>query len=288
MDPEDLRCFITVAETLHFGAAAERVSLSAPAFSDRVQRLEEELGVPLLLRTTRRVRLTEAGERLLPQARKVLDELARCAAVARAEGSSLPFSLTLGTRFELGLSWLVPAVRDLRRPNRTLHLYMGDTPALLERLERGAIDAALLSARLTRPHIEYALLHEEEYAFVAGEGQVSGPEDAADLTLIDVSPDLPLFRYLLDALPESRPWRFGGHLYMGGIAAIRAQVLAGLGVAVLPRYFVEPDLRTGALIELMPKIRPKSDLFRLLWRSDHPRRAELEDLAAELRARPLC
>lgn len=287
MDLESLRCFVAVADALHFRAAAERVALSPAALSDRVRRLEEDLGAPLFERTTRRVHLTDAGRRLLPHARGLLDEAARCAAVALGDLRPLPFTLTVGTRYELGLSWLCPALADLEaaRPERTLHLYMGDTIALLDRLERGVIDACVLSARITRANVESVPLHEEAYVFV-GPAPIA-PEAFGEHMLIDSTPDLPLFRYLLDALPDGAPWRFRGHRYVGGIAAIRQQVLLGRGVAVLPRYFIADDLAAGRVALLLPDIPIKPDWFRLLWRGGHPREAELVALAEVLRAMPL-
>jgi DNA-binding transcriptional LysR family regulator len=75
---------------------------------------------------------------------------------------------------------------------------------------------------------------------------------------------------------------------MGGIGNIRRRVLDGGGrVAVLPRYFIAPDLDAGRLVPLMPRVRPRSDSFRLVWRVGHPRESELIALAGELRAIPL-
>jgi LysR family glycine cleavage system transcriptional activator len=287
MDLDSLRCFVAVAEALQFRAAAERVALSPAALSDRVRRLEEDLGSQLFERTTRRVHLTDAGQRLLPHARSLLEDAARCRAVAVGDARPLPFSFTIGTRYELGLSWLCPAlvVLEAARPERTLHLYMGDTTALLDRLERGVIDACVLSARITRANVASMPLHEEAYALV---GAAPVPSEALDnQVLVDATADLPLFRYLLDALPDGAPWRFRGHRYVGGIAAIRQQVLDGRGIAVLPRYFIAEDLAAGRLTVLLPEVEPKRDWFRLLWRSGHPREAELVALAEALRALPL-
>ena len=289
MDLDSLRCFVAVAETLHFRSASERVGLSPAAVSDRVKRLEGDLDAVLFERTTSRVSLTDAGQRLLPHARGLLEEADRCAVIAQGDARPLPFELTLATRYELGLSWLVPALGPLAqaRPERTVHLYMGDSGALLDRLERGLVDAAVLSTRLNRPHIRYALLHEEQYVYVAQQDGPRTPSEAAQHTLVDATPDLPLFRYLLDALPEGAAWRFGAHLYLGGIGAIRAAVLAGMGVAVLPRYFVQADLDAGRLVEILPELVMASDRFRLLWRADHPRESELRALGEALRAFPL-
>jgi LysR family glycine cleavage system transcriptional activator len=290
MDLESLRCFDAVATTLRFRSAAARVHLSPAAFSDRIRRLEEELGEPLLRRSTRLVTLTEAGQRVLPVAREALAQADRLPLVARGSGPPPPYELLLGTRYELGLSWLCPALAPLarRRPERTLHLYNGDSPDLLARLEQGRLDAVVASMRLTSPRLAYAALHPEAYDFVSATRCLRRADDAARLTLLDVSPDLPLFRYFLDALPDAEPWAFARVEYLGGIGNIRRRLLDGEGsVAVLPRYFVEGDLAKARLIRLLPRARLRTDSFRLIWRQGHPRAGELVELAADLREHPL-
>jgi len=290
MDLDSLRCFDAAATTLNFRAGAGRVRLSPAAFSDRIQRLEEDVGQSLFVRTTRHVELSVAGRRLLPLAREVLTSAARFRAAGQATDGATPYELYVGTRYELGLSWLCPALTPLGRahPERTLHLYNGDSPDLLLRLERGDLDAIVASMRLTSPRLCYAALHPEEYVFVAKRPCVKRREEARHLTLIDVSSDLPLFRYLLDALPDAEPWPFARVEHMGGIGNIRQRLLDGPDrVAVLPRYFVERDLAARRLVRLLPRVSLRSDAFRLVWRVGHPRALELLALAEELRRIPL-
>lgn len=289
LDLESVRCFDAAATTLNFRAAAARVHLSPAALSDRIRRLEDDLGVSLFHRSTRRVALSEAGERLWPVARRLLGDAERLRAAAKDDEAAIPFELTVGTRFELGLSWLVPGLSALaeERPERTVHLYMGDSPDLLGRLERGDIDAMVTSVRLGAPGLAYAALHAEEYVFVGTSPDFRGPQDAPRHVLCDVTRDLPLFRYILDAHPDGVPWAFARIEYLGGIGAIRRRLLDGQRVAVLPRYFVEPDLLAGRLVPLLPEVQPRTDAFRLVWRRGHPREDELVALAASLRKRPL-
>lgn len=290
MDLDSVRCFEVAATTLNFRAASARVYLSPAAFSDRLRRLEEELGAVLFERTTRKVVLSEAGRRLLPLARELLEGEARLKAVGREPEKAAPFELFVGTRYELGVSWLCPALKDLerRRPERTVHLYNGDTPDLLQRLERGDVDAIVASMRLTSPNLTYAALHPEEYVLVSARPGLRRRPDASVHTLVDVSRDLPLFRYFLDALPDAEPWPFAKVEYLGGIGNIRRRLLDGEGrVAVLPRYFCRDDLTAKRLVRLLPSVRLRSDSFRLVWRRNHPREAELLEVAAALRAHPL-
>ena len=105
--------------------------------------------------------------------------------------------------------------------------------------------------------------------------------------LIDTQPTLPLFRYFLDALDRPEMWSFRDQEHVGAISAVRARVLAGRGIAVLPEYFVAPDLASGALVRLLPDVELQSDWFRMVWRADDPREAEMGELADSLRRIPL-
>lgn len=294
-DLESLRCLEAAARRLVFADAAREVGLSPPAFSERIRRLEDQLGAALFQRAPRSVRLTEAGARLVPHARRILEEAAGCAALARdAPAIAQPFELTLGTRFEVGLSWLVPALPRLSRdhPARHLHLRFGDSPDLLRHLREGSVDAVVTSARISSAQLEHVVLHEERFAFVATRAllrraPLRSRADAARHVLLDAHADLPLFRYFLDAHPAREVWPFQRVERLGTIAAIRARVLAGHGVAVLPEFFVARDLAAGRLTRLFRGVRLQGDFFRLVWARGHVREAELRRLAAELRELPI-
>jgi DNA-binding transcriptional LysR family regulator len=293
-DTESLRCFTAAAELLNFRAAARRVALSPAAFGARIKQLETLLGCALFARSTRRIALTQAGDRLLPHARQLLEGLSHCAALASGQTDAAPFTLVIGTRFELGLSFLVPSLPALEaaRPERKLHVYFGDTADLTPKVVRQELDCMVTSARLAVPGLSYAPLHEERYVFVAARALLTraplrAPADAAAHVLLDAHADLPLFRYFADARPGQESWSFRHVQLLGTIAAIRARALQGAGVAVLPRYFVQRDLAQKKLVQLFPKVRMASDRFRLAWRSGHAHEHELYALAAELAQQPL-
>lgn len=293
-DLESLRCFTAAADHLSFRVAAKSVGLSPAAFGERIKRLEDSLGIQLFERTTRKVTLTTAGEHLRPQARRCLAEAERCAEVVRHGGAEMPHSLIVGTRFELGMSWLVPALGRLEEamPGRTLHTYFGDTPDLLPRLRRDEIDCLITSFRLADPGLAYLPLHEERYAFVGQRRLLQGlplarASDATGHRLLDAHADLPLFRYFLDTRPPGEAWSFARVQHLGTIGAIRARTLEGAGVAVLPRYFIQKDLAAKRLQEPFPRARLASDWFRLIWRAGHPRESLIRQLGTELAALPL-
>lgn len=293
-DLESLRCFDAAATHLTFRVAAKAVALSPAALSVRIKRLEDQVGAPLFVRSTRRVALTSAGQRLVPHAREILQQTARCSDVVHGQARPIPYELVIGTRFELGLSWLTPALPTLQalRPERALHLVFGDSADLLDRVRRGQLDAAITSARLTIGGLSYEKLHDEDYVFVGAARLVrthrlAQGRDATSHVLIDVAPDLPLFRYFLDAIGRRDVWSFARHEYLGTIGAIRLRVLQGAGVAVLPRYFVAKDLEARRLVPILPRVKLQRDAFRLIWRAGHPREDELRRLANDLASVPL-
>ncbi|MFT4622569.1 MAG: LysR family glycine cleavage system transcriptional activator [Myxococcota bacterium] len=293
-DLMSIACFDAAARAPSFRAAAASVALSTAAFSDRIRRLEDDLGARLFDRTTRSVALTPAGQRLVPHARALLADARACRALVQATDTAVPYTLTLGTRFELGLSWLVPALPVLgrERPERTLHLSFGSGRELLDRLRRAELDALVSSSRLVDPGLDYVPLHPEHYVFVGSPALLATqpldrPEQALGHTLLDTAPDLPLFRYHQDARDHDQPLVFASHEYLGAIAAVRLRALGEAGVGVLPEYFVRADLAAGRLVELFPEVRAAADTFRLVWRRGHRRSAELTELGQSLARIPL-
>lgn len=291
---DGVRCFVAAARLLNFRRAARTVGLTPAALGKRIKQLEEQYGVPLFERTTRKVALTEAGLALLPRAQQLLMEAEACVAALQGRGERPVMDLIVGTRHELGLSWLLPMLPDLREAHSqvTFHCYFGSGPDLELRVRSLEIDCAISSRPIQDASIDFFMLHQENYVMVGAPALMShkplaSPLDCAAHTLIDVLPELPLFHYFQGAQENNERWRFGHVLRMGAIAAIRALVVAGEGVAVLPQYLVADDLACGRLLRLMPERPMIHDHFRLLYRGDDPRRAFFEGFAASLRAAPL-
>jgi DNA-binding transcriptional LysR family regulator len=202
--------------------------------------------------------------------------------------------IVLGTRQELGVSWVLPQLDRLaeRYPTVDFHLYFGSGPDLLLRVRTMEIDCAVTSSRFTDPKLDAVRLHREEYVFVGAASLLAKTplrkaEHACAHTLIDATQELPLFRYFRDAPGGGDRLTFGKISRFGSIEAIRARVRAGAGVAVLPRYFVQGDLDRRKLRRVLPSVEPVADYFRLVFRADDPRRSVYESLAATLVEVPL-
>jgi DNA-binding transcriptional LysR family regulator len=291
---ECFRCFAAAVETLNFRAAAQLVGLTPAALGQRIKQLEDHMGVALFERTTRSVTLTPAGAALGPYAQRCLDAVTDCVRAARGDLGPPPMEVVLGTRHELGMSWIVPELDRLARvfSHVTFHLYFGSGEDLLLRIRTREIDCAVTSTRVQDPRLDAFKLHEEAYVFVASrtllaKNPFSRNEHAAKHTLIDTRAELPLFGYWRDAVGGGDRLRFARVVRAGTIAAIERMVCDGKGVAVLPRYLVATKIERGTLRELFASVRPRSDHFRLVFRADDPRRAFYDALARRLVEVPL-
>lgn len=286
-DLESLACVDALARTLRFHAAAKSRFLSPAAFSKRIQQVEDHVGNKLFARTTRTVELTPAGAALLPRLRSVL---------AGAEGLSLasehaPVRVTLGTRHELGMSWLLPARRELMKaqPHLSIDLRFGSTDDLERAVLSLRVDAIVTSHPPSTTRLDAIVLGREDYLFVASprllkKTPFERAEHAAAHTLVDAHDDLPLFSYLRSS---GLSLRFARVVTLGTIDAIKAAVLDGEGAAVLPSYFVAGELKKKTLATVLPKVKLGHDFFRLVFRSDDVHRASLEAMAKFLARWPL-
>jgi len=147
--------FLAVAEEGHFGRAAARLGMSQPPLTAQIQALEAELGVRLLERTGKGARPTREGEALLPLARRMAEEAAQIAALARElrAGRHAPVSLACVT--SALFDYLPPLVRALQaaRPSSAINVREMDTADAVEALRRGEVDLALLRLERDRAPI---------------------------------------------------------------------------------------------------------------------------------------
>ncbi|MEV7089293.1 LysR family transcriptional regulator [Streptomyces sp. NPDC093085] len=145
LDVRQLRYFVTVAEELHFGRAARRLDMAQPPLSRAIKELERQLGVPLLERTTRHVRLTPAGEVLLRDARTVLDAVAAAVRRTRHAGQAEPgVRLALKADYDGGLLPRILASYRQEAAALPVELVLGGKDEQLPALRGGRADIALL------------------------------------------------------------------------------------------------------------------------------------------------
>jgi LysR family hydrogen peroxide-inducible transcriptional activator len=168
MELDQLRYFVAVAHAGNFTRAAEQEGVTQPALSQQVQKLEVSLGVQLFERRGRSVRLTRAGERLLPQARSLLRQAADAKQSVVEATNQISGRLTVGAIPTVMPYWLAPHVASFRSGCLDVELNIVEnlTARLLEGLQTGDLDVAIISLPITVPDIICSELFREELLFV--------------------------------------------------------------------------------------------------------------------------
>lgn len=189
MELRQLRCFVAVAEELHFGKAARRLDMLPSALGRHIRLLEESLGTHLLLRTTRNVTLSQDGMAFLDEARSLISKADELAGKFREGGRRRSRILRVGA-IDTAAAGLVPELlHDFRRhaPNVTVQLVEDKTVRLLPRLLSGRLDLAFV-----RPpehpdkRIEFLMLfHETPVVAVPSRHRLAGRSRLSIDTLVD-------------------------------------------------------------------------------------------------------
>lgn len=144
-----LRCFVAVAEELHFSRAAERLNMTQPPLSRQIRLLEHHVGVQLLERNSRTVRLTAAGKAFFPEAARILRIAEEAAFTARRAARGEQGSIAIGFTSASGYSLLPEVVRRLRERAPGVSLTLKE---LVSTVQVEALNAGELDLGLMRPH----------------------------------------------------------------------------------------------------------------------------------------
>lgn len=162
MELRHLRYFVAVAEELNFRRAAERLRMAQPPLSAQIKALEGELGVRLLERTTRSVRLTTAGRILLDEARLVLNVAAQAEQRARQASEGLVGELRIGIIAPSANAWLAGILRGFQQrfPGVRLSIYDLISVEQMRRLREGELDVGLLRPPVGFPELDSCFVEE--------------------------------------------------------------------------------------------------------------------------------
>ncbi len=273
----ELRLLVTfekVATVLSFTRAAAELNYAQSSVTSQIRALEDSLGTPLFDRLGSRIRLTEAGERLLPYARQIIElsEEARAAVVDAEEPSG---TLAVGTMESL-TSYRLPPLLELfhhRHPKVRLSLRTTLGDETRQALRQGTYDVGfLMEPETEHPGLESRVLAPEPLVLVAAPGHplaVQSPalktEDLTEVQLVGTEPGCP-YRDLFESELRHRTGSPPPFMEFGTIEATKRGVAGGLGVALLPRVTVGAELASGALAEL-PWEPPFQLYTQVAWRA---------------------
>jgi DNA-binding transcriptional LysR family regulator len=269
----ELRLLVTferVATVLSFTRAAAELSYAQSSVTSQIRALESSLGAELFDRLGGRIRLTEAGERLLPYARRIIElaEEARAAVTGAEEPAG---TLTVGTMESLTSYRLPPLLEFFHHRHPAVRLALRTTigDETRQALRQGTYDVGfLMEAETEHPGLDSTVLAVEPLALVAAPGHALAgkPVATADLTGLPLLATEPgcAYRDLFEReLAALGPVEF---MEFGTIEATKRAAAAGLGTALLPEVTVAAELAAGALVRLAWEP-PFTLRTQLAWRS---------------------
>ncbi|WP_044495673.1 LysR family transcriptional regulator [Nesterenkonia massiliensis] len=268
---DQVRCFVAVAEELHFGHAAERLNMTQPPLSRQIQKLEKSLGVVLLDRTNRSVRLTAGGEAFLENAHRLLtlaDE-APSAALRAAEGETglLRLGFTTTSSFDALNAFL--ALMDRVAPDVTVDMHELVTRDQVRMLQEHQLDLSLGRPSGIPEDIHTLQVLEEDLVLAVPAGHELtrrplplDPEDLGGQALIMHSPlTAQYFHHLVTRIA---PIREGRVVHQASqVLTILSLVRARRGIAFVPASTQQVHLSGVTYLPLHDTTRTKVELHAL-------------------------
>jgi DNA-binding transcriptional LysR family regulator len=288
---EAMQAFVAVADEGGFARAGRRLSLSPPAVTRAIGALEQRLGAPLFHRTTRRVRLTEAGTRFLSDCRRILAELDAAEAAAAGEHAELRGQIGITASVLFGRMHIAPLLFDFLAQHPRVSARTLFVDRIVDLIDEG-LDIAVRIAPLPDSALHAVPVGSVRRvvcaspAFLAAHGELRAPADLARLDAIAFS--------IGGEAPE--PWTFASgesvrprsQLLVNSNDVAIAGAVAGHGLARVLSYQIAPQLRAGELRLVLEDFEPPPvpvSLVTLEGRRAAPRVRRFLDFAvARLRA----
>ena len=266
----DMEVFVRVVETGSFSAAARHLNIGQPAISKAVATLEDRLGARLLVRSTRRLRPTEAGTAFYERAVRAIAEANEAEAAARGAGAGLEGRLRICSPLTFGRLHLVPRLGAFleANPKIQLEIVMDDRD---KDLVAENIDAALRlgvlpdSALVARKLAEAQMLVVASPVYLARKGVPRTPTDLLKhdgIIFTNMGED-----WVFQRGNSETQVRIPRRLTFSAAEGVRAAVIAGLGFTVSSRWMFAPELESGEVVPLLQDWRLPPDNLWVIFPS---------------------
>ena len=291
MNLRDLEYVVAIADTGHFGLAAERCRTSQPTLSMQLKKLEAELGAALFERTPRRALTTAVGAEIVVLARGILEDVRQLRDIAaRGGGGGFGGVLRLGVIPTAGpylLPRILPAVQAAY-PRLELHLREAMTARLLALLQENELDAAIVSEPIDDQSLARAALLQERFMLtlrpdhaLAGGGPLqAGALAGQPVLMLEEGHCLRDQTVIVCRRLGLRPL---AQIQASSVETMRQMVGLGLGLAVLPELATIGPFATSGLAVRPLDGEVAGRLLTLVWRKTYPRPEQLAALAGLLR-----
>jgi len=281
---KQLRYFEALAREGHFGRAAESCSISQPALSMQIRELEEIVGAELFERSARQIRLTGFGEAFSHRVRDIMRSVEELGEFARSAQSSFMTRLRIGIIPTIAPYLLPNIIGELTRehPGLDIHVRETQTEKLIQELEQGKLDTAVVALPISEPFLTEVTLFDEEFVLVRHRDDQSVPVPDSDslremrLLLLEEGHcfrDQALsFCNIRSGLPREG-------LEGSSLSTLVQMVGAGIGVTLIPEMAVPVETRSAAVsIARFKKQKPKRNIG-MIWRRKSPMEAQLKQVA---------
>ncbi len=288
----EMRYIVALARERHFGKAAETCHVSQPTLSVALKKVEGQLGAALFERTASDVRITTLGERIVAQAKRVLDEAVRLEEIAESTGDPLSGQLRVGIIYSIApylLPQFIPALHQ-QAPNMPLFLKEDFTGNLIPALKAGELDVIVIALPFAEPGLVAQPVYEEPFRVVVPATHPWHLREAIPADELDGENLLLLgqgncFRdQVLESCPRlTAPDGLTNSLEGGSLETIRYMVASGAGIAVMPSTAADPLIDKEALVKVLPFVgQPPSRTVGLVWRVTFPRPQAIDAVRAAL------
>jgi len=269
--------FVAVVEAGSLSAAARKLGLAKTMVSAHIQRLEAEVGASLLLRSTRRQSLTDAGEAFYESARRIVQDAQEAISAAGRDSAEPRGTLRITAPIDYAASVVAPVAVQLRRrhPQLKVELLAGDR--VVDMLKEG-IDVAIRAGRLADSALQATRIGSFTEWLVASPQLFEGgampkkPQDLARLPFVALSVLAQPLNWTLTSPSgrSRRTLRFDQVMAANTSHAVRSAVLAGGGLAVLPDYAVKADVVAGRLLKVLTEWSlPESGIYAVFPAARH-------------------
>lgn len=290
MNLRDLKYLVAVADTRHFGQAAERCFVSQPTLSGQIKKLEEDLGVTLFERTKRSVETTPLGDAIVAQAKQVLEQADALRQLAESYQDPLVGPLRMGAIPTLS-PYLMPLIlKPLKKryPQIKLVLIEELTDTLLARLGNHEIDAALLATPVENSDFEsmplfdepFWLVHPRSHSLSEKKKIVQADLDGADLLLLAEGHCLAKQAMKVCHMQERSAQGDMVDLRAASLETLLQMIGAGFGCTLLPALALKTaSARDRGVMARQLKLPDTYRRVSLVFRRTFPRRKALEAFA---------
>jgi DNA-binding transcriptional LysR family regulator len=254
---EQLAAFVAVADTGSFTSAAKKLGRDASIISRRVSQLEEQLGVSLLSRTTRRVALTEVGARYYVRVQGILEDLSNASREASDVAASPQGLLRISVPATFGRQWIAPLLPQFLNRHPQIRIDARFSDRYVDVVAEG-FDIAIRVGRLgdsslkARKIATFRNLLVAAPRYIAARGKPRTPEDLKNHDCIGFTgyagwPDWPLVK-----AGKRKTIRPLGPLIADNSEVVLAAAIAGVGITFTADWLAGPAIREGKLVEVLP------------------------------------